>query len=386
MLPNVDLGNHRISYFWSLDREADHSWLDVDPPTDRILLISDKTVYSLHGEEIQRLLEIHAPVVSLLVEAGETEKNFTTLNRLCEEAIQAGVSRRTLVVGFGGGVVCNIAGLVANLIYRGLRVVYVPTTLLAAADVVISLKNGVNSDNGKNAFGSYLAASAIVVDAPVFSTLPEVERRSGLAELAKNALSVAPKTMSEITRLARRPQPWDNDTWLRLIELGTIAKQQVMLDDPYEQGPAVVFEYGHTVGHAIELADLEQHGSDAIRHGLAVSIGMCAAAYVAEEIGVARRGLAEDHIGFLEACGLPTRIPSSVRLDRVHELILKDNKRGRISCAADEVAMVLLEDIGKVAGSSQLPLIPVHKTVIERVLDRMSSSSRPKARAMSMES
>lgn len=368
------LGSNRIAFRDHIDALATIPSLLSGALADRFLLVSDETVFALHGARISERLAVHGPVSKLIIPPGERMKNFATLGRLCEEAVAAGATRRTVVVALGGGVVGNISGLLATLLFRGVRLVHIPTTLLAAADSVISLKSAINSVRGKNVFGSYIAPTAIVIDTDCFATLPEVERMSGLAELVKNVLTVTPKHRDELKTLSLAPQPWSRENWLCLIKLGMQAKLDVMRDDPHEKGPALVFEYGHTVGHALELADLERRGSNSIRHGLAVAIGLHAAALVAEDMGLAATGLAAAHCDLLTKLSLPTRLPQGLAASRIRELVLLDNKRGRLVTAADKVPMVLLRGDGILAGSPALPLVSVPISVIERALVRLAET------------
>jgi 3-dehydroquinate synthase/2-deoxy-scyllo-inosose synthase len=374
----LQIGAHEIPWFEGIEA-IDHLIAGTcGAVVDRFILISDETIFSLHGPRFCGALAKHAPVSKLILAPGEGTKNFKILARLCEDAIASGATRHSVVVALGGGVVGNISGVLATLLFRGVRLIHLPTTLLAASDSVISLKSAINSVRGKNLFGSYIAPWAIIIEPDVFTTLSEVERLSGLAELVKNVLTVAPDQQAEITSLALAPQPWSSGIWLRLIELGAQAKIAIMREDPCEQGPAIMFEYGHTVGHAIELADLERRGSDGLRHGLSVAIGMHIAAVVAEDVGVAVPGMAAAHARLFKQLGLPTRLPAGLSLDRIRALVLQDNKRGRLRTGSDQVPMVLLEREGRVAGNPNLPLLPVPIAAIERALKRLETiSPRP---------
>lgn len=330
-------------------------------------MVSDSTVWSLHSNEMLSALDKYAPF-TLLMGVGEMAKSFVTVERLCEQAIGAGVTRRSLIVAFGGGVVGNTAGLMAALLFRGIRLLHVPTTLLAASDSVVSLKTAVNSRSAKNAFGAYVAPQGIVVLPHLLRTLPRREVLSGLAELIKAALITGEDHASRLMSNLEAPEPWRCETWKALVRLGVEAKLRVLSDDPHEGRKALIFEYGHTVGHALELADAHRRNTNGLSHGAAVAVGMHAAARVAEQMGIARPGLVQRHLELIDRVGLPTRVPPGLACEEILALIVKDNKRGRLQVSPDEVPMVLLDGEGQPARHDGTPLLPVPVRLVEQVV------------------
>lgn len=331
--------------------------IDVLSP-DRVVVVSDETVWSLHSPEIMDALAPYNPV-TLLMGTGEAAKSFSTLEHLCERAIEAGVTRRSLIVAFGGGVVGNTAGLMASLLFRGVRLLHVPSTLLAACDSVISLKSAINSRQSKNAFGTYIAPQAVIVLPHLMCSLAQREVLSGVAELVKAALITGPGATSRLAELLSEPRPWSGLSWRRLIEFGVDTKREVVAEDPNEGHEALIFEYGHTVGHAIELADAHRRGTDGVSHGAAVAIGMHVAARIAEKMGLAAQGLVQRHLEVMEQAGLSVGVPEGLDSETIVSLVLRDNKRGRCRVGPDEVPMILLEQEGRCARHSESLLVPV---------------------------
>lgn len=342
----------------------------LDP--DRILVISDDTVLDRCASWLP-LLAAERPVHVISGPGGERLKSLPHLSRCLEDALAWGMTRRSLVVGFGGGVVGNLAGLVAALLFRGLRLVQVPTTLLAMHDSVISLKQAVNSASGKNLIGTFHVPQAILIDTAFLDTLEPREWRSGLVEVIKNALALRPSMLPRLRGVLRADLDFAAPDRLWLIEESIAAKLAIMRRDRHESKAAIVLEYGHTVGHAIEYASLQRSAGAAISHGEAVGLGMVAAAHVAAEL----TGLPQEDVGrhslLLQAIGAPTNIPPEVSRTALVSLIARDNKRGYLALDDRDVAMILLKKIGAPAGSCEVPLVPVRLSLIEECLGHLKS-------------
>lgn len=178
----VVLGQHSYPYFSGHDCSDRIVRALAGYGTDRFFVVTDDTVQALHGDDLLPALGRHAPVHVLSQPPGEGMKSLASLSSYLEAAIAAGATRRSLVVAFGGGVPGNLAGALAGLLYRGVRLVHVPTTTVAAMDSVISLKQAVNSSHGKNHIGIYHIPEAVYLDVRLLQTLPDRELRSGLCE------------------------------------------------------------------------------------------------------------------------------------------------------------------------------------------------------------
>jgi 3-dehydroquinate synthase len=326
---------------------------------DRLIAVTDDTVWRVHGATLAARLE---PLAPLLVLSGPPGEDGKTLPRLCahlERAIEWGATRRSVVVTFGGGVPGNLGGLCAALLFRGIRFVHVPTTLMALIDSTLSLKQAVNSRLGKNLFGTFRAPEAIVGDTAWLATLPPRELRSGLCELIKNALAIRPDAIADL-RAALIDGLLAPDRIERIVRAAIEAKVEVMRRDRLEQRTGLVLEYGHTVGHAIELCDHRRRGAEGISHGEAVGLGMIAASRVAVAQGLLAPAHAALHVELLERAGAATALPPGVTVDDVVEVVHHDNKRGYLpGLTRGQVAMILLTDLGRPAGRAEAPLVAV---------------------------
>lgn len=327
-------------------------------------LISDRNVSHLHAGVLCEQLSAHAVTRFWVVGNGEFFKSLETVEHLALKMVAAGIDRGSMIVAMGGGVVGNLAGLVAALLFRGIRFVHVPTTLIAAADSVASLKQAVNLSVGKNLVGCFHKPTAVLIDLSFLQTLPAVQIRSGMYEVIKNALTVATENIPLLER-GLKPDAIYSDTELMVIvEAGLLAKQKVMKADKCERKEALIFEYGHTVGHAIEMA-----AEGRVAHGEAVGLGMIVAAEVANRLGRLSGADQGVHHRLLRRNGLTVRLPPGVTVGAVMALLRTDNKRGYVCARPDQVAMVLLDSLGVPAGPVDKPLILVDASLVQSCIE-----------------
>jgi 3-dehydroquinate synthase len=212
----------------------------------------------------------------------EVSKNMTTVDRLCRQLVRAGVERRAIIVAVGGGVVGDVCGFVAASYLRGVRLVHVPTTLVAQVDSAIGGKTGVNLPEGKNLVGAFYPPRLVLADPATLATLPPREFRSGIYEVVKYGAIGDPRLFSflekYIEQLARRDAAALDFVIPRCIR----AKASVVGRDERESGLREILNYGHTFAHAFETATAYRR----YLHGEAVGWGMIAAARLAERTGM----------------------------------------------------------------------------------------------------
>jgi len=327
---------------------------------DRFVVVTDDTVLALHGPALLPGLRELAPVHVISHAPGESMKTLATMTADIDEVLAAGATRRSVVVAFGGGVPGNLAGVIAALVFRGIRLVHVPTTTTAAMDSVLSLKQAINSRFGKNHIGTYLPPHAVYTDVALMGTLPDVELRSGLCEAAKNCLAIEPAALPTLRRVLAAGDLTSPESLLWLLDMSVSAKTRVTARDAREQNAGLILEYGHTVGHAVELCDHRRDPAAGISHGSAIAFGMVVAAHISH----ARGWLSAAHVALHEevvaALGAPTTLPDTISIDDVLDVVAADNKRGYLPAAApNAVPFVLLRDLGVPAGEVDLPLVPV---------------------------
>ncbi|ASO18731.1 3-dehydroquinate synthase/2-deoxy-scyllo-inosose synthase [Actinoalloteichus hoggarensis] len=338
---------------------------------DRFIVVTDDTVLGLHGAALLSGLGGLAPVEVVSHPPGEGMKTLDVLAGDIERVIACGATRRSVVIAFGGGVPGNLAGVVAALLFRGVRLVHIPTTTTAAMDSVLSLKQAINSRRGKNHIGTYLPPYGVFTDVRMLTTLPERELRSGLCEAAKNCLAIRPGDLPMLRRMLDEGRLASPEALSWLLEVSIAAKTGVTAADSFERRAGLVLEYGHTVGHAVELVDHRRHGPDGLSHGESIAFGMLVAARISHARG---RLSAEDvrvHDEIVAALGAPTRLPEGMTVDEVLAVVRDDNKRGYLPDVPGQVPFVLLDGLGVPAGEPELPLVPVDLAEVRSALEAL---------------
>jgi len=238
---------------------------------------------------------------------GEANKRMATVEALCSEWAQWGLTRSDCVVSVGGGMVTDVAGFAASLFHRGLPVVHVATTLLAQIDAAIGGKTGVNLSEGKNLVGTFWQPSAVICDTATLSTLPPREWRCGLGELAKYHWLGG-------GRLDELPL---QERVARCVQI----KADVVASDERESGRRAILNYGHTLAHALEVA-----GNHELRHGEAVAIGLIYAAELAHALGRIDSNEVAEHRRVVASYDLPSQIPDGLSDDQLMTLMARDKK------------------------------------------------------------
>jgi 3-dehydroquinate synthetase len=326
---------------------------------DRFVLISEDSLPQMLLEEVGRNVSEVGPMASIVFPGGEPAKTVATLSKLAAAALTAGTTRRSCILAVGGGMVGNIAGLLATLLFRGIRLVQIPTTLLAQSDSVLSLKQAVNSEVGKNHLGAFYAPEFVWSNVDCLAHLPVIERQAAMCEVIKNVVAIRPEDQAEVASLLHADGEYTPAEYVRVIELAIEQKTAVMHDDAFEEGVGLVLEYGHTVGHAVETTLKGK-----LTHGLAVGIGMTVAAEVATQLGVGDERVSDLVLDLLGRLGAPTMIPREAEPGAIMERVRLDNKRGYLEPSPGTHDMILLAAPGQARWTGQKPLTQVPETVI----------------------
>src|SRR5690554_1606062 len=225
-----------------------------------IYVITDHNVLKLYKDFlIKKLSSFKLHFVS--IEPGELSKSLATYEEVITKLLNLGIRKNHLIVGFGGGVVGDLAGFVAATLFRGTPFIQIPTTLLAMVDSSIGGKTGLDLNEGKNLIGAYKNPLKVLIDPAFLDTLPKVEYKNGLAEVLKHGLIGDPK-LYEYLKL-------NDKLTLNEIKRAIQVKLNIVKKDPFEQNERMFLNFGHTFGHAIE-----RHYDFAIKHGVAISYGM----------------------------------------------------------------------------------------------------------------
>lgn len=300
---NVDLGER--SYPVIVGAGARHELAATLPEgARRAAIVTQEGIAFADEIETAREQSTH------LLGDGESSKNLSSLEALCEAFAVAGLNRADAVVGVGGGVVTDVAGFAASVYYRGIAVVHVPTTLLGMIDAAVGGKTGVNLKAGKNLVGAFWQPRAVICDTDALATLPPREMRSGLGELSKYHFL----TGEDLASL-----PLDE----RIAAAVRIKAHAVSNDEHETKGLRATLNYGHTLGHALETV-----GKYDLRHGEAVAVGLIYAAKLARRLGRIDDDRVAEHVAVVAGNDLPVDIPSGCDPQELVDVMTRDKKRG----------------------------------------------------------
>jgi 3-dehydroquinate synthase len=293
------------------------------------------------GEPVRSVLA-EAGFETVLVEVpdGEAAKELAVAGQAWAALGQAGFTRSDAIVSVGGGATTDLAGFVAAAWLRGVRVVHVPTTLLAMVDAAVGGKTGVNTAEGKNLVGAFHPPAGVLCDLTLLETLPPAEYVSGLAEVVKTGFIADPVILDLVAADPEGACRPGGARTKELVERSVRVKAEVVSADLRETAAEglgrEVLNYGHTLGHAIEQVERYQW-----RHGAAVSVGMVFAAELSRAAGRLDDATVARHRELLAAVGLPL----GYRGDRWPQLLeaMRVDKKAR----ADRLRFVVLDGVGR---------------------------------------
>ena len=322
--------------------------------TTGVFVLSSPTVWEHWGRAAIRALAQHKPVTVILFDDREASKDLQTIEALARQLVYAGADRRATLVALGGGVVGDVAGFVAAIYLRGVRLVHVPTTLVAQVDSSIGGKTGVNLAEGKNLVGAFYPPKLVMTDPETLLTLPHREYRSGLYEIVKYALIADPELFAFLERRMLALLRRDAAALAWVISRCIRIKADIVTKDEREGGLREILNFGHTLGHALEAATKYRR----FRHGEAVAWGMIYATL----LGVAtNRFKEEDATRLIRLVSSVGPLPgiSGIRAAQLRAILAGDKKvRG------GRVRWVLPRRIGKVDWGAELPWALVSRTFV----------------------
>lgn len=293
-------------------------------------------------------LETHV----LEVADGEAAKTLATVGEICEQLASWGVSRHDVLVGAGGGAITDVAGFAAAVYLRGIGVLHVPTSVVGQVDAAIGGKTAVDIAAGKNLVGAFHQPLGVWCDTETLATLSERERVAGMGEVAKCWL-LEGRSSADLA----------STTIDQFIELSVALKARIVAADEFERtGQRALLNYGHTLGHAIELVALARDAQE-MRHGEAVAIGLAFAARLARRLGRVGEDVVAETETVLEFFGLPARLTGDFNIPHLLEVMSRDKK------AHHDLAFVL-------AGANGCELVTgIDPSVVREELERFQEAS-----------
>jgi shikimate kinase / 3-dehydroquinate synthase len=242
---------------------------------------------------------------SIVCPPGEGAKSYAEFARVADALIEARIERRDVVIALGGGVVGDLAGFCAATLRRGVRLVQIPTTLLAQVDSSVGGKTGINSRHGKNLVGAFHQPALVLADTTCLNSLSERDFRAGFAEVVKYGL-IGDRGFFEFLESNWRDVFGGGPARAEAIAISCAAKARVVAADETEQGERALLNLGHTFGHALET--LTHYDPARLVHGEGVAIGMVSAFRFSRDLGLCSGQDAVRVEAHLKAVGLPTRM------------------------------------------------------------------------------
>ena len=299
----------------------------------KIMIISDDRVYSYYGEALKKNLSEKYECAETVIPHGEPSKAFETLPGVYSSLLEAKISRSDLVIALGGGVIGDLAGFAASSYLRGVRLVQIPTSLLAQVDSSVGGKVAVDLPEGKNLVGAFYQPSLVLIDPLVLNTLKERFINDGMGEVIKYGCI---KDADLFSTLESHNSFEDLKEELPAIITRCVdIKRMVVENDQFDTGERMLLNFGHTLAHTIEQHFHYQRES----HGEAVAIGMYQITRIAEEKGLTPKGTADRIQQVLKTYGLP--LECGLTLGTLTEAIALDKKN-----LNGNLNVILLHEIG----------------------------------------
>ncbi len=247
-----------------------------------IHVVSSPKVWRALGRTIRRGLRLSKSGAIHLFDDAESAKNLRSVELISRSLVRAGADRKSLMIAVGGGVVGDVAGFAASAYLRGVRLVHIPTSLVAQIDSSVGGKTGVNLPEGKNLVGAFFPPQLVLTDPVLLRTLPDREFRGGLAEVIKHAIIADSRMFAYLEANMEKVLRRDRHALDFLIPRNVEIKARVVSRDERESGLREILNFGHTFAHALESVTKYRR----YQHGEAVAWGMMAAAFLGHELGL----------------------------------------------------------------------------------------------------
>ncbi len=299
-----------------------------------LLFVISKNLF----QYVEKHIHLSSKLKYILIDDGEESKSFYKLEELCEQILSHDVDRNSIIVTIGGGTVSDLAGIAASIIFRGLRLIHIPTTLIAQADSAVGGKNAINSMYGKNLIGTFHLAERTYCDIKFLQYLPQLDYSAGYAEVLKYGLICDKSFYDYLHEHQENFIQRNADYLLEIVERSIDYKAKIVASDFFDTGKRKILNFGHTFAHAIEKISGYK-----ILHGQAVAIGLCLEAefsriYGGADISSKEISKLRHH---LNNVGLQTEIFSHITMTNLVELMRKDKKN-----IDKQISLVMLKSIG----------------------------------------
>ncbi|HEX9653531.1 MAG TPA: 3-dehydroquinate synthase [bacterium] len=320
---------------------------------EQVVVITDTVVRDLYSEQLrERFRNITSLFEVVAVPPGEASKSLKVVDELITKMLEIGFDRQATVIGFGGGVIGDIAGFVASIYKRGVRLIQAPTTLLAQVDASIGGKTGVNHPLGKNMIGTFYQPQLVWSDLALLKTLPRREIVCGLGEVIKYGIIRDPFLFALVEHTFEEAFTLDLPLMEEIVKRCCEIKAKIVSVDEKERDQRMILNFGHTIGHALESALNYE-----VSHGEAVLLGMVAESKIAMDL----EKLPRDE--FLRIKNLIARfdwqaIPKHLNIEHLMTFLQRDKK-----AVAGRIKFVFPTRIGDVFITEQVDMTFVHSAI-----------------------
>jgi len=300
-------------------------FLAKEYPDSRFAIAIDSNLERIYGLQLKKIIP---NALRLIIPAGEANKTMNTVTDMASKLVNAGYTASDVIIGFGGGVVTDLASFLASIYMRGMHYVAIPTSLMGMVDAAIAGKTSVDHI-AKNILGTIYPARFVMVDPDFLKHFVDKNRMPGLAEVIKFA-AIHDETMFKDLEAKKL-------NLMTIIKKSVSAKVEITGKDLRESGHRKVLNFGHTFGHAIEAASHYLYS-----HDQAVSMGMVIANRIAQKLGLQKPAVGDKIKAALEHFGMFTEFPPNIRLDDLLSWIKKDKKR-----KGGKIAFIVVPKLGQ---------------------------------------
>ena len=320
-----------------------------------IFIVTDINVQA-YADKIREVLLPAAikRVETFTLQPGEQTKSFEQTEKLCNWLLQHNVSRKSLLIAVGGGVVGDLAGFCASVVLRGVPFIQVPTTLLSQVDSSVGGKTGINTPLGKNMVGSFYQPTAVIADTDTLKTLSERELLAGYAEIVKYGLINDAQFFAWLETNGRNVCTLEKDAISHAVEISVKSKATIVQNDEREEsGQRALLNLGHTFGHALETA---ANYDGRLLHGEAVAIGMCMAFDLSSRMGLCARDDYERVVAHFIDVGLSTTaaLAGNRALNTTPEKLIQIMRRDK-KAESGKMRFIVASGIGHTYLSDDVP-------------------------------
>ena len=323
---------------YNFDDLADFISQISDVKYTKACIVTDSHVGPLYAHEIQdKLSGLFNLVITHTFEAGEKNKQLSTIENLYEDLIRNHFTRGDLLIALGGGVVGDMTGFAAATYLRGIDFIQVPTTLLSQVDSSIGGKTGVDFKGYKNMVGAFYMPKLVYINTKVLSSLPPEQFSSGMGEVLKHGLIRDREYYYGLIQDHDSVLSLDDARIEYLIYTSNCIKGTVVAEDPTEKGVRAILNFGHTIGHAIEKCM-----NFSLYHGQCVALGMVAAGYISMKRGYISTSDFNDIKKGLDSYDLPTKLADS----KISSHTILETTRSDKKMSSAGIKFVLLNTIG----------------------------------------